>query len=298
MTPDKEPLTLARSVLTVPVTNPRFIEKAPGTGADVLCLDLEDSIAPQEKDAARALAARAIESMPRGAYQLYVRVNGEHTGLLDRDISAVVRPGLDGIVVSKAGSVQTIEDVDRLLYRLEAEQAIADRTVAIAPLIETAAGVMSCLEIVRASPRVQAAVFGAEDLATDIGVSRTREGEEIRWARAQVAMACHAARVIPIDTPDPDYTDEEYLEREMNVARSLGYKGKLVIHPTQVTLANRIFAPSADEIEQAQAIVELFEREGIAKGRAAIPLDGRMIDTPIYERARRLLETPGLSGDR
>jgi citrate lyase subunit beta/citryl-CoA lyase len=112
----------------------------------------------------------------------------------------------------------------------------------------------------------------------------------VRWARAQVAMACHAARVTPIDTPDPDYTDEAYLEREMLLGRTLGYKGKLCIHPTQVEMANRIFAPSGDEIAEAREVVALFEREGIAKGRAAIPSNGRMIDTPIYERAKRLLE--------
>jgi citrate lyase subunit beta/citryl-CoA lyase len=281
---------LMRSVLTVPVTNPRFVEKAPATGADVICLDLEDSIAPVEKEGARALAAKAIEAMPRGPYAVFVRVNGEHTGLLDGDITAVVRAGLDGIIVSKASSAETIGDVERLLARLEAEQGMAAGTVAVAPLIETAAGIMSALDIVRASPRVMAAVFGAEDLATDLGVQRTREGEEVRWARAQVAMACHAARVVPVDTPDPDYTDEAYLEREMVLGRMLGYKGKLCIHPTQVAMANRIFAPSSEEIEEAREVVALFEREGIGKGRAAIPRDGRMIDTPIYERAKRLLE--------
>jgi citrate lyase subunit beta/citryl-CoA lyase len=294
-------LSLMRSVLTVPVTNPRFIEKAPGTGADVICLDLEDSIAPAEKEGARVLAAKAIEvlssPLPRsgrgagGEGLVFVRVNGEHTGLLDGDISAVVRSGLDGIIVSKASSVETIRDVDTLLTRLEAEQGMTVGTVAIAPLIETAPGVMAALDIVRASPRVTAAVFGAEDLATDIGVQRTREGEEIRWARAQVAMACHAVRVTPVDTPDPDYTDEAYLETEMVLGRSLGYRGKLCIHPTQVAMANRIFAPSAEEIEEAREVVALFEREGIAQGRAAIPRNGRMIDTPIYERAKRLLES-------
>jgi citrate lyase subunit beta/citryl-CoA lyase len=283
-------ITLMRSVLTVPVTNPRFVEKAPDTGADVICLDLEDSIAPAEKEQARGLAAKAIDSVPQGRHAVFVRVNGEHTGLLDGDISAVVRPGLDGIILSKASSPRTLEDVDQLVSRLESDQGIAIGTVVVAPLIETAAGVMSSLAICR-SPRVQAAVFGAEDLATDMGVQRTREGEEVRWARAQVAMACHAARIVPVDTPDPDYTDLDYLEREMRIGRSLGYQGKLVIHPTQVEMANRVFAASNEEIEEARTIVELFEREGIAKGRAAIPADGRMIDTPIYERARRLLET-------
>jgi citrate lyase subunit beta/citryl-CoA lyase len=291
MTPENHAVTLMRSVLTVPVTNARFIEKAPVTGADVICLDLEDSIAPAEKAAARALAAEAIDSIPRGPYSIFVRVNGEHTGLLEGDVAAVVRPGLDGIIVSKASSSETIKRVARLVSSLESSRG----SVAIVPLIETAAGVMASLDILHASPRVTAAVFGAEDFATDMGIQRTREGEEIRWARAQVAVACHAARVIPIDTPDPDYTDEEHLEREMTLARSLGYRGKLVIHPTQVAIANRMFAPSEAEIGEARAIVEVFEREGLEQGRAAIPLGGKMIDTPIYERAKRLLETARLS---
>ena len=295
MTPEKHAVTLMRSILTVPVTNPRFIEKAPATGADVICLDLEDSIAPAEKAGARALAAEAISSIPIGAYSVFVRVNGEHTGLLDGDISAVAQPGLDGVVVSKASSPETIEDVDRLLSRLEAERGVPAGSIAISPLIETAAGVMASLDICRASPRVTAAVFGAEDFATDMGIQRTQEGEEVRWARAQVAVACHAARVTPIDTPDPDYTDEEHLEREMALARSLGYRGKLVIHPTQVAIANRMFAPSEAEIGEARTIVEVFEREGLAQGRAAIPFEGKMIDTPIYERAKRLLEAAGHS---
>jgi citrate lyase subunit beta/citryl-CoA lyase len=281
-----------RSVLTVPVTNPRFIEKAPSSGADVICLDLEDSIAPAAKAAARALAAAAIDSIPRGPYSVFVRVNGEHTGLLEGDVAAVVRPGLDGIIISKASSPETVKRVARLVSSLEPSRG----SVAIVPLIETAAGVMASLDILRVSPRVTAAVFGAEDFATDMGIQRTRDGEEVRWARAQVAVACHAAGVIPIDTPDPDYTDEEYLEREMALARSLGYRGKLVIHPTQVAIANRMFAPSEAEIGEARAIVEIFEREGLQQGRAAIPLDGKMIDTPIYERAKRLLETAEANG--
>ena len=292
MTPEKHAVTLMRSVLTVPVTNPRFIEKAPTSGADVICLDLEDSIAPAAKAAARALAAAAIDSIPRGPYSVFVRVNGEHTGLLEGDVAAVVRPGLDGIIISKASSPETVKRVARLVSSLEPSRG----SVAIVPLIETAAGVMASLDILRVSPRVTAAVFGAEDFATDMGIQRTRDGEEVRWARAQVAVACHAAGVIPIDTPDPDYSDEEYLEREMALARSLGYRGKLVIHPTQVAIANRMFAPSEAEIAEARAIVEIFEREGLQQGRAAIPLDGKMIDTPIYERAKRLLETAEANG--
>jgi citrate lyase subunit beta/citryl-CoA lyase len=278
-----------RSVLTVPVIVPRFVEKAPTSGADVICLDLEDSIPPAEKVRARELAAEAISTLPRGPYATFVRVNALATGLLEGDLIGVVTSGLDGIIVSKTDSASTVERVDHYLTILEHERGIAPGSIALAPLIETAQGVANCYEICRASSRVIAAVFGAEDLATDFGVQRTRDGEEVRWARAQVAIACHAGGIVPIDTPDPDYTDVAYLERELAIARTLGYRGKLCIHPTQVEMANRIFRPSDEEIAEARAVVDIFEREGIAKGRAAIPSEGKMIDTPIYERARRLL---------
>lgn len=280
-----------RSVLTVPVIVPRFVEKAPQSGADVICLDVEDSVPPLGKQRARGLAAEAIAAIPRGPYSLFV-----HTGLMEDDLTGVVRPGLDGVIISTSPDAATIRRIDGVLTDLEHQQGIEPGTIAIAPLIETALGVMNSLAICTASPRIVAAVFGAEDLATDMRIQRTRGGDEIRWARAQVAVACHAAGVIPIDTPDPDYTDVEYLEREMSLARSLGYLGKLCIHPTQVEMANRIFRPSDGEIAAARTTVDLFEREGIAQGRAAIPSEGRMIDTPIYERAKRLLEWAEAAG--
>ncbi len=298
MTLQRPAIALMRSVLTVPVIVPRFLEKAPSSGADVICLDLEDSVPPAEKIAAREPAARAIESLPRTGYALFVRVNGLTTGLFEDDLRAVVRPGLDGVVVSKAESPDDMRRIDGLITALERERRMAGGSVAIIPLIETALGIVRAYETCASSPRIAGAVFGAEDYATDMGIQRTPQGEEVRWARTQVAIACRAARVVAIDTPDPDYTDEAHLEREMLFARSIGYRGKLCIHPTQVAIANRVFRPSEGEIEDARTLVEVFEREGIAKGRAAIPVDGKMVDTPIYWRARRLLEWAEAAGSR
>lgn len=281
---------MMRSVLTLPVVVPRFIEKAPGAGADVICLDIEDSVPPAEKERARELAAAALASIPEGPYAKFVRVNGPATGLMEDDLAAVVRPGLAGVVISKADSAELVRAADDRLSALEPQRGIEAGSIAVVPLIETARGVVKCLDICEASPRVRAAIFGAEDYATDLGIARTEAGDEVLWARTKVAVECHAAGVIPIDTPDPDYTDEAHLEREMAAARALGYRGKLVIHPTQVAIANRVFMPSEEEVAEARVIVEVFEREGIAKGVAAIPLDGRMVDTPIYLRAKRLLE--------
>ena len=290
MTLEKPGFTPMRSVLTVPVIVQRFIDKAPSSGADVICLDLEDSVPPAEKANARPLAAKAVESMPRGGSALYARLNGLSTGLLEDDLLGVIFPGLDGIILSKTESAAHIQRIDHYISLLERDRGIEPGSIAIAPLIETAAGLMDSAAICGASPRVVAAVFGAEDFATDMGVQRTREGEEIRWARAQVAIACRAAGVVAIDTPEPDYTDEAYLESQMQAARGLGYQGKLCIHPLQVQIANKVFRPSEDEVAEARVIVEAFERDGLAQGRAAIPLGGKMVDTPIYWRARRLLD--------
>jgi citrate lyase subunit beta / citryl-CoA lyase len=279
-----------RSVMTVPVIVERFIEKAPGAGADVICLDLEDSVPPAEKIAARPLARQAIETMPRAGYAIYARVNGTWSGLMEDDLNEIVRPGLDGVVISKAESAETIETLAEQLTGLEIEHGMGSGSVAIMPLIETAKGVARCYEICEASPRLTGAIFGAEDYATDMGIERTADGAEILWARTQIAIACRAAGIEAIDTPDPDYSNADHLGREMRLAKSLGYRGKLCIHPLQVQIANEIFRPGETEVAEARLIVSAFERDGLAKGLAAIPLGGKMVDTPIYWRARRLLE--------
>lgn len=279
-----------RSIMTVPVIVQRFIDKAPDVGADVLCMDLEDSVPPSEKANARPLARQAIETMRRTGYALYIRVNGFWTGLIEDDLAEVVRPGLEGVVISKAESPEMLTRADELLSELEPKHGVEPGSVALMPLIETARGVMEAYDICRASPRISGAIFGAEDYATDMGIRRSAIGEEIFWARSMVAVACKAAGVAAIDTPDPDYTDDNHLRREMTLAKSMGYVGKLCIHPLQVQIANDIFRPGDDEIAEARVIVEAFERDGLAKGLAAIAVDGKMIDTPIYWRAKRLAD--------
>ncbi|MCH8921151.1 MAG: CoA ester lyase [Chloroflexi bacterium] len=291
-------IPILRSILFVPTIVERFVARAPETGADVVCLDVEDSVPPAEKAKARAAAAEAIDGMPRSGFATFVRVNGLHTGLLEDDLLAVVRPGLDGIVLSKAHTAETVRRADHYLTILERQQGMETGTVSIIPLVESAEGILNSREISAASPRLVGLSLGAEDLAVDMGLQRSEEAREIEWPRAQLATAAAAADLAAIDTPEPDYTDMEHLERDSSYARSLGFRGKYCIHPGQVEVVNRVFSPTEQEIAEAKDVVRLLDKEGIAKGIAAIPVNGKMIDTPIYWQAKRLLrwaEAAGIS---
>lgn len=282
-------LELVRSILIFPANVGRFIERAPASGADAICFDLEDSVPPSEKEAGRQAASRAIAKMPPGGPLALVRVNGVHSGLLEADLVAAVVPGLHGIILPKAEGPEDVLRASHYIDILEYQRGIAPGGVWIIALIESALGVMRSFDICTASPRLAGALFGAEDFATGMGIERTTEGREVLWARSQLAIACRAAGISAIDTPAPGYSDIPALEADMRLARSLGYTGRLCIHPAQVPVANRIFSPSPAELAAARELVDAFEREALAKGRASIDIGGKMVDTPMYERAKRLL---------
>jgi citrate lyase subunit beta/citryl-CoA lyase len=281
---------MVRSILIFPANVSRFVEKAPASGADAICLDLEDSVPPSEKETARRASREAIAAMPPGGPLVFVRVNGARTGLLEEDLIATVQPGLDGVVLTKMETAEDILRADHYLDILERERGITPGTVRLIALIETARGLMCSYQICASSARLAGAIFGAEDFATDMGIERSAEGQEVLWARSQLAIACRAAGVAAIDTPTLDYSDAVALESGMRQGRSLGYTGKLCIHPAQVPVANRVFSPSPAEVAAARELVAAFEREALAKGRASIDIGGKMVDTPMYERAKRILK--------
>jgi citrate lyase subunit beta/citryl-CoA lyase len=281
---------VARSVLFVPAHVARFVEKAPTAGADVVCLDLEDAVPLAEKEAARVAARASIGALAEAA-EVWARVNAGE-GMVQADLEAVILPGLRAVMLSKSEGIEQLRFLGETIERLEGERGIPAGMIGIVPLMETAKGVLRAEEICRSSARVIAAAFGSEDFVADMGVARTPD--VLAYPRAHLAVACAAAGIAAIDTVDVEYRDEKYLAREMYAVRRLGFSGKLCIHPAQVAIANKVFSPTKEEIEEACAIVQAFEREGIAKGRAAISFGGKMVDTPHYERARRLLEM----GDR
>jgi len=280
---------LLRSMLSVPGIRSKFIDKARDIPADVILLDLEDSVAPADKATARELVATSMPGFPKNGRLVYVRPNDLTTGLCEEDLAAIVGPHLDGILLPKTDDPETLIQVDHYLTLLEKTKGLEAGAVKIIALIESAAGITRAEAICRASQRLIGALFGAEDYATSLGVTRTREGAEIEYARARLANAAMAASRIPIDCPEPDFRDEANFERDLRHGRTLGYRGKLCIHPTQVQMANRAFSPAAHELDWARRVVAAYQ-EATPEAVGAIAIDGKMIDRPGYLRALELID--------
>jgi citrate lyase subunit beta / citryl-CoA lyase len=284
-----------RSILSVPGSSPRFMAKAEAVDADVIALDLEDSVAPQEKSTARAAVARAIETFPKDGRLLYVRPNDLDSGLLEDDLAAVVRPGLDGIHVPKVHRPATLVHVDHYLTLLERLSGLRAGSVRLMAWIESAEGVANVEAICAASPRLVAVSVGSEDYAASLGVARSAEGTELAFARARVVNAAAGAGLVAIDGAEtwglhlpPESANRDRFWQTCRAVRQLGYRGKFCIHPDQVGLVNDAFAPSAAERGWAEHVVTAFEAAR-DQGIGAISVDGAMVDLPIYERARQLL---------
>ncbi|MBI4216379.1 MAG: HpcH/HpaI aldolase/citrate lyase family protein [Chloroflexi bacterium] len=265
-----------------------MIVKARSQPTDALVLDLEDAVIPTEKATARRLVKEALPRLEVKDKLVFVRVNSFASGLAEDDLRAVVCPGLDGISLPKGESPADIEKLDRLLLSLERERGLPMGRLQVIPWIESARAVLDARLIAGASPRVVALAFGAEDFTIDMGIPRSQEGFEVLWARSQVAVAARAARVKALDTPYMNFRDNEGLLRETRLVRQLGFGGKFVIHPSQIETVHQVFVPTAAEVEEAKRIVAAFA-EAAAKGMGAVALDGRVVDIPIVERARRLL---------
>jgi len=260
------------------------------TALDVAILDLEDGVPPDEKDRARAAIASvlALPSTGDGPAR-YVRVNGEPAAR-DADLAAVLRPGLDGIVIPKIDDPAEIVRLSRDLDEREEAAGITRGSIRFVASIESARGLLEAHAIAASTDRVVALLFGAEDFARDLGLPAERTGEaaELLYARSAVVVAAVAARRQAIDGIWPDVTDADGLRRDSLQARRLGFSGKSLIHPGQIETINEVFSPSVAEVSYARRVVAAFD-EGQAKGDGAIALDGKLLDKPIVERARRTL---------
>ena len=278
---------LIRTLLFIPGNNPKMLAKGPSLPVDVLVPDLEDSVPPDEKPNARGVVAEHLPGL--AGHRVFVRINGLQTQWTWGDLQTVVSDHIEGISIGKMESAEMARELSALLSALEAERGLPDGRTKIIPWIETAKGVANAIEIAQATPRMFGLAFGAEDYTADMGITRTKESQEIAAPRALIAIAARAADIIAFDTPDPDYTDIENLYKECRRAKAVGYKGKFIIHPNQVGPTNEVFSPEPEEIDHARRVVKAFE-EATERGAAAVALDGKMVDTPVWKRAVKVLE--------
>jgi citrate lyase subunit beta/citryl-CoA lyase len=274
-------------MLFVPATSGRKIDKAFGSAADAVIVDLEDAVAVAEKPAARATLAEIVAT-PR-PLPCWVRINAMSTAFCHQDVVAATLPGIAGIILPKAEAASEIQAIDWLMSQVEIETGMASRSVGLMAIIETARGLGQVDEIAVASARLGRLLFGAVDLAADMAIDMDDAGGATAQARFAIARASRAAGLeAPLDTAFTDIADPEALRATARRARALGYAGKTCIHPTQVAVVNEVFSATAAELAWARKVVAAFEKAE-AQGLAAFKLDGEMIDYPVVERARKLL---------
>ncbi len=282
-------MPVMRSVFYVPGNNEKMVSKAPSIPADIITLDLEDSVPPAEKPKAREITRENLKYAGTGGAPVFVRINNWETEMTNDDCEAVVHEGLSGVCLAKCGGPEHVIRLDWKLEELERRRGLEVGSVAIQLLIETAKGVMNAYPAAIASKRVNSLIFGAVDYTKDMRVKLTIEGEEQYYARAHTAVAARAAGCIAIDCPFVAYKDTEAFEKSTSFGRQLGYEGRMLIHPSQIEPSHRIYTPSAEDVEWALGVVKVFEEEGIAKGAAAVSYQGKMVDTPVYENAKTVL---------
>jgi len=284
---------LRRSVLFVPGGHPRRLEKAPSTGADTLVLDLEDAVAPEEKDRARDLVAAALRERSWGSAEVAVRVNAPGSPHFEADLEAVVSAGAHAVMIPMAQSAEVLAEVGDRLDRLGRDAAASVRLLA---LVETPRGVACAASLAEASARIDALCFGHADFAREMGLDAAdASAGVILHARCAIAIAAMAAGVSPIDCVFLDVRDEAAFRADATHGLRLGFAGKLCIHPTQVQIANEVYTPTPDRIESARRIVEAYER-AVAEGSGVFSLDGKMIDAPLVAIERRVLERARRAG--
>lgn len=289
-----------RSWLFVPGDSERKLARAADCGADVVIIDLEDSVAPDRKEAAREIAGDALAARAFGGALVHVRVNAFDTGMTPDDLAAVVRHTPDGIMLPKSGSGADVTRLDSMLRVAEAEAGLADGRIAISAVAtETAGSLFALGTYAGASPRLAALAWGAEDLSADLGAETNRNADgsyadPYRLARTLCLAGAVAAGAAPIDTVFTDFRDPDGLRAEAEAARRDGFVGKLAIHPAQVEIIHDVFTPSREAIEHARRIVRAFDD---APGTGVVSLDGKMVDRPHLKQAEAILARAAAAGN-
>jgi citrate lyase subunit beta / citryl-CoA lyase len=285
-------MPLARSFLYVPANREKFLEKAIGLPSDAFIFDLEDSVPPAEKANARAGVREYAPKIACG--RVWVRVNGLETGFAADDLDAVVGvAGLAGFFLPKVETPDEVRRWDAMIGVLEGERGVAAGALKLVISIESALGVLNAYAMAIAAARVVSLTFGGAqdgDLNTDLGCAWSIDGPEMLHARSHALLAARAARFdTPLDGVFADVRDAEGFERDTALSRRLGYRGRKLIHPAQIEPCNRLYRPSAAELDYYARVIEAFD-QALAQGSAATTVGGRMVDLAMANAARRVLD--------
>ena len=282
-------MDLLRSLLFVPGNRKDMLEKAVTRAlSDALVADMEDSVPDAEKSAAREIIAEMLPALVANGHKIVVRVNALDTGILEEDMNAAISEHTYAVNVGKVENRWDVAQVDAIMSKIEKSKGMQVGTVKLVLFIESALAIVNAYELCSSSPRIVAVAFGAEDYTVDMGIERTEEGSEVLVPRATVAMAARAANVIALDPVYANFQDIDGFKVDAELGKSLGYKGKFAIHPSQIEHINDVYSPSEEDIEYAKKVVAAF-REAEEQGRGAVALDGKMIDVPVVKRAESLL---------
>jgi citrate lyase subunit beta/citryl-CoA lyase len=276
---------LRRSRLYVPGSEPKYFVNASLHGPDAIILDLEDSVHPGEKDAARILVRNALRAVDFGACERMVRINQLPRGL--EDLAEIIPQAPDLVLIPKTEHSLQVTEVERMVNELKLRNNI-DRPVWLMPILESALGIENAFAIATSSPNVAALTIGLEDYTADLSVVKTTEGRESLYARARVVNAATAAGIQAIDSVFGDVGDLDALRRWAEASRALGFEGMGCIHPAQIPAIHSAFTPSQAEIDKAFKIVAAFE-EAQQRGLGVVSLGSKMIDPPVVERAQKLV---------
>lgn len=291
--------TLIRSWMFVPGDRQKMIDKSLALAVDAIMMDIEDGVAPAEKDNARRRIAASLDQVAARIHAegsavrtpaRYVRINAVGHERMHADLSAVVRPGLEGLVLPKIDTADQVRIVEQILDRSEPEVGIPVGAVRLLVAIESPRGLFNVLGIASASPRVIGLIFGAEDFSRELGLPLRREGEarDLLYARSALVTAAAAAHVQAVDGVWTDLKDPEGLRRLAQQSRRIGFSGMSLIHPSQIDDVNAAFTPTGEELDYCKRVLSAFE-EARARGEGAVAFGGQLLDYPIVERARQTL---------
>lgn len=281
-------MKLRRSLLYVPGNTPGMLQNIPAFEADVVMVDLEDAVPLLEKDTARLLTKNFLNFFQKRNKEVYVRINGLDTSYYEDDLREILPALPDGIRLPKADTPEFVKQLDEILTKAEKDLGLINGYFKIIPSIENALGVINCAQTAKASKRIVALAFGAEDYTASMQINRTKTGDELFAARTQIAMAAKSFGLQAIDSVFSDVNDMDALRAETILVKKLGFTGKSLVNPRQIDVIHDVFKPTIEEINYALEIMEAI-KQAREIGTGVISLRGKMIDAPVVARAARAI---------